>query len=154
MSLGTTALASADPSGSEYLPSVPSATGHHASSDAQAGTSQTGGSSATITQDSGTAAPSQSGQPKTHASKDKKAPSASPKPVASTDTTSSDGGSSGLPIILLIVAGVIVAAVGMTLRRRQGGGSDPGAGDANRGDESHTPRTPDGEIVADQHEAA
>jgi hypothetical protein len=163
MSLGTTALASADPSGNEYLPTVPSATGHHPASGAQASGAQSGqspagasGSSATITQESGTTGASQPDQPKAGGSKDKKtpSPSASPTPVASTDTTSSDGGSSGLPIILLIVAGVIAAAVGMTLRRRQGGGSDPGAGEGNRTDESNTPRTPDGEIVADQHEAA
>jgi cobalamin biosynthesis Mg chelatase CobN len=164
LSLGTTALASADPSGSEYLPSVPSATGHHPANGAQASGAQSGqsqpsasGSSTTITQESaGTTGASQPDQPKkAGGSKDKKAPSpASPTPVASTDTASSDGGSSGLPIILLIVAGVIAVAVGMTLRRRQGGGSDPGAGEGNKGDQSHTPRTPDGEIVADQHEAA
>jgi hypothetical protein len=165
LSLGTTALASADPSGSEYLPSVPSATGHHPANGAQASGAQSGqsqpsagGSSATITQESaGTTGASQPDQPKkAGGSKDKNAPSpgAGPTPVASTDTASSDGGSSGLPIILLIVAGVIAAAVGMTLRRRQGGGSDPEAGEGNRGDQSHTPRTPDGEIVADQHEAA
>jgi cobalamin biosynthesis Mg chelatase CobN len=155
-SLGTSALASADPSGSEYLPSVPSATGHHAvggGQSGQSGQSQASVSNTTDTPESAPVGASKSDKQKSGGAKDK-TPGAKPAPIASTDTASSDGGSSSLPIILLIVAGVVVAAVGMTLRRRQGGGSDPGDDEGDGSDESNTPRTPDGEIVADQDEAA
>jgi hypothetical protein len=141
------APAHAGPSGDEYLPKVPSATGEKSANSAGASSTPT---PSTNTSTETTASPT-AGQGTTNQKKHGKKTEPAVVPTNSNDNGSSGGGSSGLlPVILLIVAGVIVTAVGMTLRRRQSGrGPDPEAGGRERvaGDRPNTPRTPDGEIL-------
>src|SRR5262249_39337719 len=147
--LAWSAIALAEPAGSEYLPKVPTASGNAASGGAGSQSSQ--GGTTVPTTASSEAGPSKTTNSKGTETNGKKR-EAAVAPAASSGDGSSGGGSSGLWVILLIVAGVIVTAVGMTLRRRQG--DDPGAtGDEDRparsaDDMANTPQTPDGEIVA------
>jgi hypothetical protein len=150
--LAPTALAG--PAGDEYLPKVPSSGAHSASA------SSSGGSTGTTTLPAGTNGNgSGSGgkdQSKNGKSKDK---SNVALPASSGSGGSGGDDSSGSillnPIVLLMIAAVIAAAVGMTLRRRQlsdDGEPEPKGdlGSASAG----SPRTPDGNIVADRDQAA
>jgi hypothetical protein len=145
--------ASAAPSGQEYLPKVPSATGHQPADDAQPSGGSVAPSTTTTETTSSTPVAKDKKTDKGNGAK-KESTNANAVPVSSDDSGSSGGGSSALlPVVLLIAAGVIITAVGMTLRHR--GGDDPETGDGGpgrnqpvKGDTPNARPTPDGEIVA------
>ena len=140
------ASAAGAPSGQEYLPKVPSATGDKSAA--------TGGSESApvATTSTSTTSASAGTTPKKHnpgKAKPGKTKATAVTPAASTDD-SSGGGIGIAPIIILIIGGVIVAAAGMTLRGRHGGGGDRGEepGREDPGPRPNARPTPDGEIVA------
>jgi cell division protein FtsN len=141
----------AGPSGDEYLPKVPSATGHQATSDGSQGES----SGLTTTSTSTSADPTPSATPRNGKSNDKQqAKGTKTETTAAIPAGSNDGGSSGgggssmLPVVLLIVVGVVVTVVGMTLTRRRGVQSETPTGGENQTERPNARPTPDGEIVA------
>jgi cobalamin biosynthesis Mg chelatase CobN len=139
----------AGPSGDEYLPKVPSATGHQASSGGSQGESSgpTTTTSTTATTAGTTTTETAKGEP--NHKRGKNAEKTAAIPAASNDGGSSGGGGSSMvPIVLLIVVGVIVTVVGMTLTRRRGMQSEPSDGAENRIEKPNARPTPDGEIVA------
>jgi hypothetical protein len=159
LALASSATALAAPAGDEYLPKVPSATGHQASG-GNDGSSGTAATTSAVPSTSATPSISATGSSGAGSTKDKpkvkkdRKPAPAATPAASVGTGSSGGGSSGLfdPIVLLIVAGVIVAAVGMTLRRRHGGDPLPATETSEGGEKPgaapNARPTPEGEIVA------
>jgi cobalamin biosynthesis Mg chelatase CobN len=145
----------AAPSGDEYLPKVPDATGNHtaggAGGDFSSGTSEStqetqAGDSSTAGTQAEKKQPKQEKQEKKKSKDDKVANAA----AGSNGGSSGGDGSSGLLIGLLIVA-VVVVAGGMILRHRAGLGDDEHEqGGANGPEPGGTPSarpTPDGEIV-------
>lgn len=146
----------AAPSGDEYLPKVPSATGHQSSAGGSQGESTVSTdappSTATDSTPSATQKSKHDGQQRTKSEKKTKTTAAIP--AGSSDGGSSGGGSSMVPIILLIVAGVIVTVVGMTLSRRRGMQAEPSDRDGNQLERPNARPTPDGEIVAGGDEPA
>jgi len=147
----STAPAFAAPSGQEYLPKVPSATGSKSANDGgSSGSSTTPGTTTAAT------TPADKAPTGEKASKDKerqgdKTDTNAVAPVSS-DDGSSGGGSGSAPVVLLIIGGVIVVAAGMTLRRRQNDGQDdpggrPGEDEGGPGPKPNVRPTPDGEIA-------
>jgi hypothetical protein len=135
----------ASPSGQEYLPSIPSATG-----DKSAG----GGSSTVVpapTSNSVTSGQTLDKHARNTERKKGKPVKTAATPLDSHSARASGGSSPGIaPILIAIIGGVIVVAIAMTLRRRHGSPEDEDRGDSGPVDRP-TPNarpTPDGEIVA------
>lgn len=137
------AAAYASPSGQEYLPDVPSATGKAAGGALSTVQPIAGSQSGTVKHSSGAAT-------RHGATKRGDKGSVAVKPANSGSDGSSNGDSSGLaPIVLLIIGAVIVVAAGLTLRRRQeGGDGEPNDSRQEPPLAPNSPRTPDDEIVA------
>jgi hypothetical protein len=159
LSLAIAAPALGVPSGEEYLPKVPNASGEGSapagSGEGSVAAPEAGtGGSATGTGGSAAAAPSQGGpsggdqaKPATDAKHSK--PAKDRLDLASpTSADDSSGGDSALldPVILLVVGGVILVAVAMIMRGRQVRSLQAGASQDRRELKAGRP-TPEGEIV-------
>jgi hypothetical protein len=138
----------ASPSGQEYLPSVPSATG-----DKSAGGGSSGSSTVVPapTSNSVTSGQTLDKHARNTERKSGKPGKTAATPLDSHNARASSGSSPGIaPILIAIIGGVIVVAIAMTLRRRHGSPEDENRGDSGPVDRP-TPNarpTPDGEIVA------
>jgi hypothetical protein len=160
ISLVLAPFALAGPAGDEYLPKIPQSGAHSASGSSASSTEGTIGTTGTTTLPETTSGSGSEGKSKDKGKGKKSKDTANLALPASSGTGGSGGDdSSGSillnPIVLLVIAAVIAAVVGMTLRRRQIGGdaepeskTDPGSPSAG------SPRTPDGEIVANRDQAA
>jgi hypothetical protein len=133
------------PSGDEYLPQVPSATGDKPVSEDDP---LSPGGAASSTGEGKDEGKNGKDDEKTGEGSDDESSSA----LASGDGSDDDSSGGVLdtlldPIVLLLIAGVLAVAIGMILARRHGGEDEGPGSSSNSGT---APPTPDGEIVGQE----